>query len=364
MTQSLIIDKSKESEKKTIPSIGYASFTAKAKLKRFSFVRRSPTPQDVLIKILYCGICHSDLHQVNNDWGFSRYPMVPGHEIIGRVIQVGSGAKKFAEGDLVGVGCMVDSCRTCPECKSGEEQYCAHIPTYTYNSPERFIGGLTYGGYSNNIVVNEDFVLHISPNVHLESTAPLLCAGITTYSPMRHWNVKTGQDVAVIGLGGLGHLGIRFARSFGAHVVLITSSLNKREDAMRLGAHEVVISTDAEALKAQRNRFDFILDTVSAPHDMDAMLSMLKLDGHLVLVGLPGEPLKVIAHTLTSGRRSLTGSSIGGIRETQEMLDYCVANDITSDIEIIPIQDVNDAYARMLKGDVKYRFVIDLSSLK
>ena len=350
-------------EKNTIQAHGYAARKAKGKLTPFKFERRVPGPRDVMVDILYCGVCHSDIHQVNNDWNMSLYPIVPGHEIVGRVASVGSSVTKFSEGDRVGVGVMVDSCRTCEACKNGEEQYCENGATYTYNSRDK-TGDVTYGGYSNNIVVDEDFVLNISPKLDPAAAAPVLCAGITTYSPMRRWKVGPGQKVGIVGLGGLGHMALKFARSFGAHVVQFTTSPKKRADALRLGAHEVVLSKDKKAMKAQDNSFDFILDAVSAVHDVNALLSLLKRDGNLVLVGMPGQPLEVSALGLVGGRHSFSGSSIGGIRETQEMLDYCAEHGIASDIEPIPIQKINEAYVRMAKADVKYRFVIDMASLK
>ena len=348
-----------------IQSKGYAALKAKDKLGPFKFERRDPGPHDVVIEILYCGICHSDIHQVNNDWGMSAYPMVPGHEIVGRVVRTGPAVKKFAVGEVAGVGCMADSCRTCVECKAGEEHFCQpYGPIWTYGSPEKQTGGYTYGGYSGNLVVDEAFALKISPKADLPSTAPLLCAGITTYSPLRHWRVGPGQKVGVVGLGGLGHMGLKLARSFGAApVVQFTTSENKKEDALRLGAHEVVISKNEAAMKAHTGSFDFILDTVSAPHDVNVLLSLLKRDGHLVLVGLPSAPLPVASFAVVMGRKSLSGSMIGGIRETQEMLDYCAQHGIGSDIEIIPIQKVNEAYDRTMRSDVKYRFVIDMASL-
>lgn len=345
-------------------SRGYAAQNAGEALAPFTFERRDPGPLDVVIEIQYCGVCHSDIHMANNDWGMSVFPMVPGHEIVGRVVSVGTSVKKFKAGDSVGVGCMVDSCRSCTNCQDGEEQYCVNGMTLTYGSPEKHIGGYTYGGYSNNIVVDEAFVLKISPKLDIASTAPLLCAGITTYSPMRHWNVVAGQKVGVVGLGGLGHMALKFARSFDTHVVQFTTSPNKREDAMRLGAHEVVLSRDEDAMKAHANSFDFILDTVSAPHDLNALLPLLKRDGKLVLVGLPTEPPTVAPGGLIWARRSLAGSLIGGVRETQEMLDYCAEHGISADIEVIPIQKINEAFQRVVKADVKYRFVIDMSSLE
>jgi uncharacterized zinc-type alcohol dehydrogenase-like protein len=346
-----------------ISSRGYAAQNNTTPLAPFSFERRDPGPKDVVIDIQFCGVCHSDIHQVRDEWGGAVYPMVPGHEIVGRVARVGSAVTKFREGDLAGVGCMVDSCRTCANCKKGEEQFCLVRTVYTYNSPEKNTGRNTYGGYSNNIVVDEDFVLKISPKLNPAAAAPLLCAGITTYSPMRHYKVGPGQKVGVVGLGGLGHMALKFAHSFGAHVVQFTTSAGKKDDAMRLGADEVVISKDTAAMKAQANSFDFILDTVSAPHDVEALLSLLKLDGHMVIVGVPPQPLSIPAPTLIAGRRSLAGSLIGGVRETQEMLDYCAEHGVSSDIEIIPIKRIEEAFARTVKADVKYRFVIDMSTL-
>lgn len=344
-----------------IQSRGYAAQSATAGLGPWSFGRRDPGPNDVVIEIQYCGICHSDIHQARNEWGGAVYPMVPGHEIVGRVSKVGSSARKFKEGDAVGVGCMVDSCRTCESCTGGEEQFCQRGAIFTYGSPEKQTGAVTYGGYSNNIVVNEDFVLRISPKLDLAATAPLLCAGITTYSPMRYWNVNAGQKVGVVGLG---HMALKFARAFGTHVVQFTTSANKRDDALRLGAHEVVLSKDEEAVRAHVGTFDFIIDTVSATHDLNPLLQLLKRNGKLVFVGLPTEALPVSVSNLIWGRRSLTGSLIGGIRETQEMLDYCAEHNITSDIEMIPIQKINEAFDRTVKADVKYRFVIDMASLE
>jgi alcohol dehydrogenase (NADP+) len=346
-----------------VTSHGYAAQSATEALGPFSFERRDPGPSDVVIDIQYCGVCHSDIHMTRNDWGVSVFPMVPGHEIVGRVLQVGASVTKFRVGESVGVGCMVDSCRSCSNCQDGEEQYCVKGATLTYGSPEKQTGGNTYGGYSNNIVADEAFVLKIPPKLDLASAAPLLCAGITTYSPLRHWNVSPGQKVGVVGLGGLGHMALKFARSFGAHVVQFTTSPNKREDALRLGAHEVVLSRDEDAVKAHAGSFDFILDTVSASHDLNILLSLLKRDGHLVLVGLPPEPPTILPMGLIWARRALAGSLIGGVRETQEMLDYCAENGIASDIELIPIQKIAEAFERTVKADVKYRFVIDMSSL-
>jgi uncharacterized zinc-type alcohol dehydrogenase-like protein len=358
-----MVTQTKSKNENTIHAHGYAARKAKGEFSPFSFERRSLGANDILIEILYCGVCHSDIHQVNDDWGGSVFPMVPGHEIVGKVVQVGSAVKKFRVGDRAGVGCMVDSCGTCEPCENAEEQYCGKGPIWTYNCTDK-TGKITYGGYSNNIVVKEEFALKISPKLDLAATAPLLCAGITTYSPLRHWKVGPGQKVGIVGLGGLGHMGLKFARSFGAHVVQFTTSPGKVQDALRLGAHEVVLSTDAEAMKAHANSFDFILDTVSALHDINALLSLLKVDGSLVLVGLPGKPSQIQSDTLVLGRRTFAGSLIGGIKQTQEMLNYCAQHNITSDIELIPIQKINEAYQRTIKADVKYRFVIDISTLK
>jgi uncharacterized zinc-type alcohol dehydrogenase-like protein len=341
---------------------GYAAHSANAPLKPFSFERRDPTPNDVQIDILFCGVCHSDLHTVRDEWGGTKYPCVPGHEIVGRVVKVGRDVRRFKEGDLAGVGCMVDSCRTCMECQEGLEQYCDGS-VFTYNGKDKHTGGVTYGGYSKSIVVTEDFVLRISDKLDLAATAPLLCAGITTYSPMRRWKVTAGQKVGIVGLGGLGHMGVKFASAFGANAVLFTTSPGKTEDAKRLGAHEVVVSRDADAMSKHNGSFDFILDTVSAKHDLNSYLQLLKRDGTLTLVGAPPEPVPVAAFSLIVRRRQLAGSLIGGIPETQEMLDFCAEHGITSDVEVIPIHKINEAYERMLKSDVKYRFVIDLASL-
>ncbi len=347
-----------------IKTNGYAAQSSTSPLSPFSFERRTPGPQDVQIDILYCGVCHSDLHTARNEWTNSTYPVVPGHEIVGRVVKVGSQVRNFKEGDLAGIGCMVDSDRTCPSCKAGLEQYCDGPATFTYNSEDKKLGGMTYGGYSKTIVVDEAFVLRLPANLNLAATAPLLCAGITTYSPLRHWKVQKGQKVGVVGLGGLGHMGLKFANAFGAHVTLFTTSTKKTEDAKRLGAHEVVLSKDPAQMEKHLNSFDFILDTVSADHDINAFLNLLKRDGTLVLVGAPEKPLPVSAFSLIVGRHHLAGSGIGGIAETQEMLDFCGQHGITSDIELIPIQKINEAYERMLRSDVKYRFVIDMASLK
>jgi uncharacterized zinc-type alcohol dehydrogenase-like protein len=318
----------------------------------------------VVIDILYCGVCHSDLHQVRNEWGNSIYPIVPGHEIVGRVTRVGSAVTKFREGDMAAVGCMVDSCQHCEPCAAGLEQYCTNGCTLTYNGPDPILGGPTFGGYSESITVKESFTLKVSPALDPAATAPLLCAGITTYSPLRHWQVGPGKRVGIVGLGGLGHMGVKFARAFGAHVVLFTTSASKVEDGLRLGAHEVVVSKDAEAMKPYASSLDFILDAVSADHDINAYLRLLKLDGTLTLVGAPERPLPVSAFNLLMPRRSFAGSGIGGIKETQEMLDFCAEHGIVSDIELINIDQVNGAYERMLRSDVRYRFVIDIASLK
>ncbi len=348
-----------------IKAFGYAAQDAATPLAPFSFERREPRENDVQIEILYCGVCHSDLHTAREEWGGTLYPCVPGHEIVGRVTRVGPGVQKFKEGDLVGVGCMVDSCRTCRSCREGLEQYCEVGFTGTYNGPEQGTGANTYGGYSDSIVVDESFVLKVPEGMDLAAAAPLLCAGITTYSPLRRWRVQPGHKVGVVGLGGLGHMAVKLARAMGAHVVLFTTSPNKREDALALGAHEVVVSRDPEAMQEHVNSFDFILDTVAAPHDLDSYLVLLARDGAMVLVGAPAEPHPATTvFNLIMKRRQLAGSLIGGIAETQEMLDFCAQHGITSEIEIIPIQKINEAYERMLKSDVRYRFVIDMASLK
>lgn len=347
-----------------IQSRGYGAVSADAAVAALDFSRREPDARDVVLEILFCGVCHSDLHQVRNDWGNSTYPMVPGHEIVGRVVTVGSEVTRFAVGDVAAIGCMVDSCRDCSSCREGLEQYCENIPTFTYNSPDRKGPGSTMGGYSNNIVADEAFVLKVPEGLDLAGAAPLLCAGITTYSPLRHWKVGPGQKVGIIGLGGLGHMALKFGRAFGAEVVLFTTSPNKREDALALGAHEVVISKDAAAMAAQAGSFDFILDTVSADHNINPYLNMLNREGAMVLVGLPGNPLPVGVFSLAAQRRTLAGSNIGGIAETQEMLDFCAEHGIVSDVEVINISYINEAYERMVKSDVKYRFVIDMATLQ
>jgi len=328
--------------------------------------RREPTDTDVQIEILFCGICHSDLHQARNEWKDvmpTVYPCVPGHEIVGRVTRVGSAVVKFKPGDLAAVGCLVDSDRTCPECQAGLEQFCPNF-TLTYNFPDKHTGGVTYGGYSDSVVVDERFVLRVPSNLDLAAAAPLLCAGITTYSPMRHWGVTKGKKVGIVGLGGLGHMGVKFAHAFGAHTVVFTTSPNKKDDALRLGADEVVLSKDANEMAKHAGSFDFILDAVAADHDLNAYIHLLRRDGTLTMVGAPEKPLPVNIFGLLFGRRSLSGSPIGGLPETQEMLDFCGDHNITSDVEVIPIQKVNEAYERLLKSDVKYRFSIDMASLK
>ena len=341
----------------------YAAASATTPLAASTITRREPTERDVQIEILYCGVCHSDLHFVRNEWGFTQYPAVPGHEIIGRITATGKAVTKFKIGEVVGVGCLVDSCRTCPDCQAGLEQFCNGM-VMTYGSADKHLGGGTFGGYSQGIVVTEDFVLRIPANLNPASAAPLLCAGITTYSPLRRWKVGPGQRVGIVGLGGLGHMGVKFARAFGAQVVLFTTSPGKADDALRLGAHEVVISKDADQMAARAGSFDFILDTVAAIHDINAYINLLKRDGNLVLVGAPGEPLAVAAFPLIFKRRSFSGSLIGGLPETQEMLNFCSEHHITCDVEMIRMDQINEAYERMLTSDVKYRFVIDMASLR
>lgn len=341
---------------------GYAGFDAVSPLKPYSFERRDVSDTDVLIDIQYCGICHSDIHTVRNEWSSARYPMVPGHEIVGVVKQVGKHVKQFKVGDTVGVGCMVGSCGVCDCCKDHLEQFCKKGPIFTYNSIEAD-GNLTKGGYSKQIVVTERFVLKIPSHLNLANAAPLLCAGITTYSPLKHWKIGKGNTVGVVGVGGLGHMAVKLANSMGAKVIVLTTSSNKKEDALRMGAHAVVISKNKEEMQTYNGQLDFIIDTVSAPHDVMAYLALLKRDGTLCMVGASPDPHQVASSALIFGRKSLSGSLIGGIQETQEMLDYCGKHNITCDIELIPIQKVNEAYERVLKGDVKYRFVIDMKSL-
>ena len=341
----------------------YAAQSSTSPLAPFSFERRDPSPTDVQIEILYCGVCHSDIHTARDEWGGTIYPCVPGHEIVGRVSKVGSKVAKFKKGDLAGVGCMVDSCRVCDSCKAGLEQYCENGNIMTYNGPDKHIGGHTFGGYSKTVVVDEDFVLHIPANLDLKAVAPLLCAGITTYSPLRHWKVGPGKKIGIVGLGGLGHMGVKLAYAMGAHVTLFTTSPSKVADGKRLGANEVIISKDKDQMANAANSFDFILDAVSAQHDINAYFNLLKREGTLVQVGAPPQPLPVAVFSLIFKRRNFAGSLIGGIPETQEMLDFCGKHNIVSDIEIIPIDKINEAYERMIRSDVKYRFVIDIASL-
>ena len=340
----------------------YAAPSADEPLAPFTVERREPRAHEVLIDILYCGVCHSDIHQVRDEWGGSIFPMVPGHEIVGRVSRADEGATKFSVGDLVGVGCFVDSCRSCEPCRAGEEQYCREGMTGTYNSRERGSGEPTYGGYSTRIVVDENYVVRIPDGIAPERAAPLLCAGITTYSPLRHFGVKAGDEVAVVGLGGLGHMAVKLARAMGARVTVLSTSESKRQDAMALGATGFLSTRERSMFREHAGTFDFIIDTVSAQHDYNAYLNLLKIDGTMVLLGIP-DPTPLSAFPLVAGRRRLAGSMIGGIRETQEMLDFCAEHGVAADVEMIDIADINTAYERMLKGDVRYRFVIDTASL-
>ena len=345
------------------PTKAYSTTSATSPLASATIPRRAPTDRDVQIEILYCGVCHSDLHFARNEWGSTQYPAVPGHEIVGRVTRVGPAVTRFKAGDIAGVGCLVDADLSCPQCQKGLEQFSPTM-VMTFGSMDKHLNLPTYGGYSESIVVDEHFVLKVPQNLDLAAVAPLLCAGITTYSPLRHWKVGPGQKVGIVGLGGLGHMGVKFARAFGAHVVVFTTSAGKTEDALRLGAHEVVISRDAEAMAKHAGTFNFILDCVSAQHDINAYLDLLAVDGNITLVGAPDKPLPVASFALIMGRKSLSGSLIGGLAETQEMLDFCGQHDITSDIEMIRMDQINEAYERMLKSDVKYRFVIDMASLQ
>lgn len=346
-----------------IAAKGYAAQDAQTPLAPFQFERRELKPHDVQFDILFCGVCHSDLHQIRDEWGGSIFPMVPGHEIVGRVTAVGDHVTKFKAGDLAAVGCIVDSCRQCENCQEGLEQYCLNGNTQTYNGLEQDKKTPTYGGYSNFISAHEDFVFHVPESLDLPGVAPLLCAGITTYSPLRHWNVGPGHKVAVLGLGGLGHMAVKFAVAFGAEVTLLSTSASKEEDAKRLGAHKFVLTKDEDQVKAVFNTFDFIIDTVSAPHDYNMYLGLLKTGGVHICVGAPPTPAQIAVFSLLGGRKSIAGSNTGGMPETQEMLNYCGEHNIVSDIELIPISDVHTAYERMLKGDVRYRFVIDMSTL-
>ncbi|MCC6661705.1 MAG: NAD(P)-dependent alcohol dehydrogenase [Phycisphaerales bacterium] len=347
-----------------MPIRAYAAQSAASPLAPFPIERRGLLPTDVEIDIMYCGVCHSDLHFARNEWGMSAYPMVPGHEILGRVTRVGAGVGKFKVGDPAATGCLVDSCRSCANCRTGQEQFCTAGPVFTYNGPDKHLGGMTYGGYSERIVVDEAFALRVPTNLDPASAAPLLCAGITTYSPLRRYRAAGGRKVGIVGLGGLGHMGVKFARAFGAHTVLFTTTPGKAEDGRRLGADEVVISRNQDEMKKHTGTFDLILDTVSADHDLNTYLSLVRLDGAMVLVGAPPNPLPLAAMSLLFPRKVLTGSLIGGIPETQEMLDFCGTHSISCDIELIPIQKINEAYERLLRSDVKYRFVIDMASLK
>jgi alcohol dehydrogenase (NADP+) len=345
------------------PARAYGAAGPSSALQPLDIERRAVGPHDVEVRILYCGVCHSDLHTARNEWKNTIYPCVPGHEVVGRISAVGSAVTRFATGELAGVGCLVGSCGACDSCREGLEQYCERMPTFTYNSVDPATGETTYGGYSDSIVVNEQFVLRIPVSLPLPAVAPLLCAGITTYSPLRHWNVGAGQKVGVVGLGGLGHMAVKFAHAMGAHVVLFTTSPNKIADGHRLGASDVIISSDVEEVAKHTRTFDFILDTVSGQHDVNAYIQLLKRDATLTLVGAPEEPLATAAFGLLLGRRRLAGSGIGGIKETQEMLDFCAAHGITADVEMIDMDQINHAYERLLRSDVKYRFVIDMASL-
>ena len=346
-----------------IAARSYAAMNATTPLTPFNFERREPGPHDVVIDILYCGVCHSDIHQVRDEWGGSIFPMVPGHEIVGRISRIGAQVKNFKVGDLAGIGCFVDSCRHCPSCLEGLEQYCEEGCTQTYNDHERDKKTPTYGGYSSQIVADEKYTLHISPKLPLEGVAPLLCAGITTWSPLREWKVGKGHRLGVLGLGGLGHMAVKLGVSLGAEVTMLSGSPSKEQDAKRLGAHQFALTSDEATMKKYKNYFDFIIDTVSAPHDLNSYLNLLKRDGTLILVGAPPKPLEFHAFGLIPKRRRVAGSMIGGIRETQEMLDYCAQHNIVSDVEVIAIKDINTAYGRMLKNDVRYRFVIDMATL-
>lgn len=349
---------------KTKDAKAFGTQAAEAPLQPVNIQRRKPTPHDIEIEILYCGVCHSDLHTARNEWHGTIYPCVPGHEIVGRIVSVGSHVTKFKPGDVAAVGCLVDSCQDCQYCKEGLEQFCEQGSTQTYNSPDKYLGTQTYGGYSESIVVDENFVLRVPENLDLAATAPLLCAGITTYSPLKHWNVGPGKKVGIVGIGGLGHMGVKLAKAMGAEVIVFTTSPSKVQDAKRLGADDVVLSKDKTQMEKYAGKLHFVLDAVSAEHDINSYLNQLRVDGSLALVGAPEHPLPVAAFSLIPYRRSFAGSMIGGIAETQEMLDFCGKHNIVSDIEMINIQQINEAYERLLKGDVKYRFVIDMASLK
>ena len=346
------------------PARAYAAQSPTSALAPHAIQRRAPLANDVEIDILFCGVCHSDLHFARNEWGFTEYPVVPGHEILGRVTRVGANVTKFKVGDLASVGCLVDSCRTCDCCKKGLEQYCMTGAIFTYNGEDKHLGGMTYGGYSERVVVDEKYTLRVPANLDPAAAAPLLCAGITTWSPLKHWNAGPGKKVGIVGLGGLGHMGVKFARALGAHTVLFTTSPSKVADGLRLGAHEVVISKDEAEMAKHANSFDLIIDTVSADHSLDALMALIKLDGTMCMVGVPPSPQQIAAFSLILPRRNLAGSCIGGIAETQEMLDFCGKHNIVCDIEKIRMDEINTAYERMLRSDVKYRFVIDMASLK
>ena len=346
-----------------LPTKAYAALNEKTPLAPFEFDRRDVGEHDILIEILYCGVCHSDIHQARGEWGNSIFPMVPGHEVVGKVAKVGAKVSGYNVGDLAGIGCLVDSCRKCSSCSSGEEQYCSGHVSFTYNGTEQDMKTPTQGGYSSQIVVDEKYALKVSPKLDLKAVAPLLCAGITTYSPLKHWKVGPKSRIAILGLGGLGHMGVKFGKAFGAHVTVISTSKTKEDDAKRLGADAFLLSTDAEQVQKAADSFDLILDTVSAEHDLNSVLSMIKLDGTLVVVGVPSQAPAVHPFSLIPRRRSLAGSMIGGIQETQEMLDFCAENGIVSDIELIPMSEINNAYTRMIKNDVRYRFVIDMKTL-
>ncbi len=346
------------------PTKAFGNHSATGELVPLNIERRELLATDVAIEILYCGVCHSDIHTARSEWGPARYPVVPGHEIIGKVTAVGSEVTRFKQGDSVGVGCMVDSCQDCESCQEGLEQYCENGATFTYGSPDKISGGHTFGGYSEKIIVDQSFVLRIPDNLDLSKAAPLLCAGITTWSPLRHWNVQVGDKVGVIGLGGLGHMGIKFAHAMGAHVVMITTSPEKGEDAKLLGADEVLISKDTEAMKAQANSFDFLLNTIPVGHDVDPYVNLLKRDATMVLVGAIEPLTRVNSAMLVRLRKNIAGSMIGGIKETQEMLDFCGEHQVLPEVEMINIQNINEAWDRVVKADVKYRFVIDMDSLR
>jgi uncharacterized zinc-type alcohol dehydrogenase-like protein len=347
-----------------MPTRAYAAQSPTSSLAPFSIERRTPAAHDVEIDILFCGVCHSDLHFARNEWGFTQYPVVPGHEILGRVTRVGGAVTKFKVGDLASVGCLVDSCRTCACCQKGLEQFCMGGATFTYNGEDKHLGGMTFGGYSEKVVVDESYTLKVPANLDPAAAAPLLCAGITTWSPLRHWKAGPGKKVGIVGLGGLGHMGVKFARALGAHTVLFTTSKSKVADGLRLGAHEVVLSTDEAAMAKHAASFDLIVDTVSADHSIDALMALIALDGTMCMVGVPPKPQQIAAFSVILPRRNLAGSCIGGIAETQEMLDFCGTHNIACDIELIRMDEINAAYERMLKSDVRYRFVIDMASLK